>query len=267
MSTAPKPERGTTRKVHPLVRAIVWICPPIYKLYMHFVFLTSKRVFYNSDSILNRKDADASIIGAAWHQDVMLLPFTFRNYDVVTMVSKSDFGEIMALIARRLGFTPVRGGSSMAGAEALSEVIDYVRTHPKVFFGLTVDGSRGPIYKVKKGIIVIAKESGVPIYPVRAIGKRKVNLGTWDKTMVPLPFNEFAIFFGKPIDVPQGSTMEEVEAKREELEDELMRLVERSDNHFVKGQPPKAYPGESISTHYWTDMAGQARRPEYTPPE
>jgi len=267
MSTTPKPERGKTRKVHPLVRAIVWICPPIYKLYMHFVFLTSKRVFHNYSSILDRKEEDTSIIGAAWHQDVMLLPFTFRDYDDVTMVSKSDFGEIMALIARRMGFTPVRGGSSMAGAEALSEVIDYVRTHPKIFFGLTVDGSRGPIYKVKKGIVVIAKESGVPIYPVRATAKRKVLLKTWDKTMVPLPFNEFAIFFGNQIVVPQEATMEELEDKRQEVEDELMRLVERSDNHFVKGQPPKVYPGEVMSTHYWTDMAGQVRRPEYIPPE
>jgi lysophospholipid acyltransferase (LPLAT)-like uncharacterized protein len=234
--------------------------PPIYKLYMHFVFLTSKRVFYNYDSILQRKDDDSSILGAMWHQDILISPFTFRNYDVVTMVSKSDFGEIMALIVRRMGFTPVRGGSSMAGSEALSEVIDYVRTHEKIFFGLTVDGSRGPVYKVKKGIIVIAKESETPIYPVRATAKRKAFMGTWDTTLIPLPFNEFAFFFGKPIHVPKDATMDDVEAKRRELEDELMRLVERSNAHFVKGQPRKEYPGESMSIHKLTDMAGATLR-------
>jgi lysophospholipid acyltransferase (LPLAT)-like uncharacterized protein len=260
MSTPPAEKSDTTRKVHWFVRAIIWIVPPIYKLYMHFVFLTSKRVFYNYDSILNRQQSDTSILGAMWHQDLMISPFTFRYLNVVTMVSKSDFGEIMSLVVRRMGFTPVRGGSSMAGSEALAEVIDYVRTHEKIFFGLAVDGSRGPIYKVKKGIVVIAKESETPIYPVRATAKRKAQLGTWDKTTVPFPFNEFAFFFGKPVRVPKDATMNEIEEKRQELEDKLMRLVERSDTHFVKGQPRKEYPGESMSIHKWTDLAGKTLR-------
>jgi lysophospholipid acyltransferase (LPLAT)-like uncharacterized protein len=260
MSTPPAEKPKKTRKINPLVRAIVWIVPPIYKLYMQLVFLTSKRVFYNYDSILNRKQDDTSILGAMWHQDVLISPFTFRNHNVVTMVSKSDFGEIMALVARRMGFTPVRGGSSMAGSEALSEVIDYVRPHEKIFFGLAVDGSRGPIYKAKKGIIVIAKESETPIYPVRATAKRKALLGTWDNTQVPLPFNELAYFFGNPVCVPKDATLDEIEAKRQELEDELMRLMERSDTHFVKGQPRKEYPGESMSIHKLTDMAGKTLR-------
>ena len=244
-----------TRKVNPFIRAIIWIFPPIYKLYMHFVFLTSKRVFYNYDSILKRKDDDTSILGSIWHQDVMLVPFTFRNYNVVTMVSRSDQGEIMALIVKRMGFVPVRGGSSMGGTHALAEVIDYVRTHEKIFFGLTIDGSRGPKYKAKRGITVISKESGAPIYPVRACAKRKILLPTWDNTLVPLPFNEFAFFFGEPIKVPSDADQDAVEAKRQELEDEMMRLVKRSDEHF-KTKPPKVYPGESVAVHYWTDMAG-----------
>jgi lysophospholipid acyltransferase (LPLAT)-like uncharacterized protein len=249
-------EKGKTRKVHPLVRAIVWIFPPIYKAYMTFVLLTSKRVFYNFTLMKELLDEGASILGAAWHQDVILLPFTFRNYDVVTMVSKSDQGAIMATIVRRIGFIPVRGGSSMAGTEALAEVIDYVRTHEKIFFGITVDGSRGPKYKVKKGIIVIAKESGAPICPVKACAKRKILLPTWDNTLVPLPFNEFVYFCGEPIYVPPDATPEIIEAKRQELEDEMMRLVKRSEEHFTT-KPPREYPNEWKAVQYWTDMAGK----------
>ncbi len=250
-----------TRKVNPFVRAIVWVLPAIYKLYMHFVFLTSKRVFYNYDSILKRKDDDISILGAIWHQDVVLVPFTLRNYNVVTMVSRSDQGEIMALIVKRMGFIPVRGGSSMAGTKALSEVIDYIRTHEKIFFGLTIDGSRGPKYKAKRGIVVIAKESGAPIYPIRATAKRKLLLPTWDNTLIPLPFNEFVFFFGEPTTVSPDADQDEVEAKRQELEDKMMRLVKRSEEHF-KTTPPKVYPDESVAVHYWTDMAGVDRPPE-----
>jgi lysophospholipid acyltransferase (LPLAT)-like uncharacterized protein len=172
------------------------------------------------------------------------------------MVSKSNIGEVMAKVVRRIGFIPVRGGSSMAGSEALADVIDYVRTHDKIFFGITVDGSRGPRYKVKRGIIVVAKESGVPIYPIRTAAKRKAALKTWDRTLFPLPFNEFAFFCGEPIVVPPDANMETVETKRQEVEDALMRLVERSDEHFTTTHP-KEYPEESKTVQRWTDMAGQ----------
>jgi hypothetical protein len=227
---------------------------------MHFVFLTSKRVFYNYKSILKAYDEGRSIVGAIWHQDVILVPFTFRNYNVVTMVSKSDQGEIMATIVKRMGFIPVRGGSSMAGSDALSEVIDYIRSNEKILFGITVDGSRGPKYKVKKGAIVIAKESGAPIYPVKAWAKRKILLPTWDNTIVPLPFNEFVFFIGEPLRVDSSATMEEIERKRQELEDALMALVQRAERHF-SDRNPKEYPYESKAVHYWTDMAG-VDRPE-----
>ncbi|GAB4346650.1 MAG: lysophospholipid acyltransferase family protein [Candidatus Abyssubacteria bacterium] len=225
---------------------------------MHFVFLTSKRVFYNYKSILQAYDEGRSIVGAIWHQDVILVPFTFRNYNVVTMVSKSDQGEIMATIIKRMGFIPVRGGSSMAGSEALSEVIDYIASHEKILFGITVDGSRGPKYKVKKGVIVIAKESGAPIYPVKAWAKRKILLPSWDNTLIPLPFNEFVFFIGEPLWVDSNAGLEEIENKRQELENALAALVLRAEHHF-SSRIPKEYPHESKAVHYWTDMAGVDR--------
>jgi lysophospholipid acyltransferase (LPLAT)-like uncharacterized protein len=256
MTTATR-KNGKTRKINPFVKALLWIFPPIYKAYMHLVFLTSRRVYYNYESMLNQYLQGASTLGAIWHQDVILVPFTFRNYNIVTMVSKSDLGEIMAFVVRRMGFVPVRGGSSMAGGEALAGVIDYIRSHKKMLFGITVDGSRGPKYTVKKGIIIVAKESGVPIYPVKAWAKRKMFLPTWDNTLVPLPFNEFVYFMGDPVHVPADATLEVIEAKRQELEDELLRLTERSKDHFTSGAGPKEYPNEAKAVHYWTDMAGR----------
>jgi len=257
----------TTREINPFLKAILWIFPPIYKAYMHFVFLTSKRVFYNYDSILKRYDDGKSILVAIWHQDVLLIPFAFRNYNVVTMVSKSDQGAIMALIVKRMGFIPVRGGSSMGGTEALAEVIDFIRSHDKIFFGVTVDGSRGPKYKVKKGIIAIAKESREPVYTVKACAKRTITLPTWDCTLIPLPFNEFAFFFGEPVEVPPEASPETIEVKRLETEAELMRLVRRSEKHFRGDGESGDYPGESKAVHYWTDMAGVDRPDEAQQPQ
>ena len=234
-----------TRSVHALVRAILWIFPPLYKAYMHFVLLTSKRVFYNFAQMKKMNDEGENIVGAIWHQDVVLIPFTFRDYNVVTMVSKSDFGAVMARIVERIGFIPIRGGSSMGGSEALAGVVDFFRTNNRLFCGITVDGSRGPKYKAKRGIIAIAKETGGPLLTVRAWAKHKILLSTWDNTLIPLPFNEFVFFCSDLMHVPPDATPEIIEAKRQEVEDCLMEQTGRAEEYFRKGTAFKERPQES----------------------
>jgi len=233
-----------TRKVNPFVRVIIWIFPLLYKAYMHFVFLTSKRIFYNFDQLKKLNSEGANILGAAWHQDAVFGPFAFRNVKVMTMVSKSDFGEIMALIIRAIGYIPIRGGSSMGGGDALAEVIEYFRSEGRLFCALAADGSRGPFRIAKKGIIVLAKECGAPIYPVRTGARWKILLRTWDRTIIPLPFNLLVYFCGEPVRVPPDATLEVIEAKRQELEDRLMGLVKRSEEYFTNKQS-RDYPNES----------------------
>lgn len=227
----------------------MWVFPLLYKAYMHFVFLTSKRIFYNFDQLKKLNSGGANILGAAWHQDAVFGPFAFRNNKVMTMVSKSDFGEIMAPIIRSIGYIPIRGGSSMGGGEALAEVIEYFRSEGSLFCALAADGSRGPFRKAKKGIIVLAKECGAPIYPVRTGAKWKILLSTWDRTLIPLPFNVLVYFCGEPVRVPPNATLEVIEAKRQELEDKLMGLVRRSEEYFTDRQS-RDRPGESKVVQY-----------------
>ena len=223
----------------------------LYKGYMHFVLLTSKRVFYNFDQMKKLNSEGANILGSAWHQDAVFGPFAFRHYNVVTMVSQSDFGEIMAKIIKAIGYIPIRGGSSMGGGDALKGVIEYFRSEGRLFCALAADGSRGPFRKVKKGILVIAKRTGAPIFPVRTGARWKVLLRTWDRTLVPLPFNHLVYFCGEPTYVPADASLDIIEAKRQELEDKLMGLVERSDEYFADKQS-REHPGESKLVQYGT---------------
>ncbi len=243
--------KKNTRKISLLLRAIVWIFPLLYKAYMHFVFLTSKRIFYNFNQLKKLNREGANILGAAWHQDAVFGPFAFRNNNVMTMVSKSDFGEVMAPIVRAIGYIPIRGGSSMGGGDALAEVIEYFRSENRLFCALAADGSRGPFRKAKKGIIVLAKECGAPIYPVRTGARWKILLRTWDRTLIPLPFNVLVYFCGEPVRVPGDATGEIIEAKRQELEDRLMELVRRSEEYFTNKQS-REYPSESKVIQYGT---------------
>jgi len=242
--------RKKTRKVNPLIRAMLWWIPPLYKAYMGFVLLTSKRVFYNFDSVKKLQAEAKNILAAAWHQDLILGPFTFRHYNIVTMASKGDLGEIMASILKRIGYTGIRGSSSLGGSEALAEIIEYFHTNDRIFCALAADGSRGPFQKIKKGIIVIAKECGAPIYPVKTWARWKIFLPTWDRALVPFPFNECVYFCGEPVYVPSDATLEVIEAKRQELEDNLMKLVKRAEEYYTKKSTRTEYPNESKVVQY-----------------
>lgn len=242
------------KKLGRFLRAVLWMAPLLYKAYIGFVLLTSRRIFYNFESIKKRNDEGKNILAIAWHQDYLLGPYTFHDYNIVTIASMGEWGEVMVAFLKRIGYTAVRGSPSRGGKEALAEVIEYFRRNKRIFCAFAGDGSKGPEHKLQKGMIIIAKECGTPVYPVKTWAKRKVLLSTWDRTLVPLPFNECLFFAGEPVSVPPDATPEVMEAKRQELEDNLMKLVKRAEEYYENGSPPAEHSKESKVVQYGTRM-------------
>ncbi len=143
------------------------------------------------------------------------------------MVSKSFDGEYIARCAQRFGYGIVRGSSNRGAAKGFADMLKLVNSGTRMV--ITVDGPRGPVHKAKKGAIVLAKETGIPVVPLHAEAKRFWTVNSWDKTQIPIPFSRAKIFFGKPIFVPTDADKTVIDAKRLELErklDELVRIGE-----------------------------------------
>jgi lysophospholipid acyltransferase (LPLAT)-like uncharacterized protein len=219
-------------------RLAVWLVPPLYNAYMWLVYNTSKEAYSNLHIVWEALDRGENILAAVWHQEAVLGPFLGRGRDIVTMVSRGDFGNVATEMIRRLHFIPVRGGSGDHGMEALGEIIEYINARKGVICGIAVDGSRGPARKVQIGIVLMAKATGAPIYPVRLNAKRKLFAPTWDKTTIPLPFNQLVFMVGEPIKVAPDAGSEELEGHRAELERRLNELVTRSENILRKELRP-----------------------------
>ena len=58
-----------------------------------------------------------------------------------------------------------------------------------VSIGITPDGPRGPRHKVSEGTINISRISNKKILPMALAYKKKWVLNTWDKFIIPKPFN------------------------------------------------------------------------------
>ncbi len=218
------------------IKLATWLGPPLYKAYMALVFWTSRVEQKGMERFFAGADGGGISLGAVWHQDIFAGAFFLRARRPVTMVSQSADGEIGANVIRRCGYVPVRGSSSRGGKEALGEMLEYLRTHRGVTIGLVVDGPRGPAQRSKMGIIVLAREAGVPLYPLHIWAQRHILLRSWDRTMIPLPFNCILAWAGEPIVVPPDVNKEAMEQHRAELDHRLNDLVRLSLERFSQDQ-------------------------------
>jgi lysophospholipid acyltransferase (LPLAT)-like uncharacterized protein len=163
------------------------------------------------------------VIYAFWHGSLFLLPYTHRNSGNVIMVSESRDGEIMAGMLKHFGLEVVRGSSKRKGHRALIGLINSMCKGKSV--ATAVDGPRGPLHKVKEGVVFLAGRQQTPIIPIATGVKRYWVLEkTWDKLIVPVPFTEGVILYGEPIMV-NGTLKEEIDSKRKDLETALNRLT------------------------------------------
>ena len=139
------------------------------------------------------------VVGATWHRNAIFLVWFFRKVHPMIMFSRSRDGELIARFAQQLGVIPARGSSSKGGSEALKTMLDYLNRSGSRKVATVMDGPRGPRCVAKKGMLVLAKEAGVPLVPIMASGSPAITLKkTWDKTWIPLPFSKVTVIYEQP---------------------------------------------------------------------
>src|SRR5436309_6118417 len=174
--------------------------------YLRLVWNTTRLVI-EPEGIYERVDRDAPVIIAMWHGQHFLAPFIRRAQDrAKVLVSRHRDGEINALAAERLGIGAIRGSGhhgggfiGKGGVSAFKEMLSALEEGYNV--ALTAD-----IPKITRvvglGIIKLASLSGRPIYPLAVATRRRVELTTWDRTVLNLPFTRRAGVVGAPVRVP-----------------------------------------------------------------
>jgi lysophospholipid acyltransferase (LPLAT)-like uncharacterized protein len=159
-----------------------------------------------------------------------------------TLASLGESGEVISRLLARCGFVVFRGGSTTHRSRrregALQEMIAHMCATDQVIYGLTVDGSKGPAYRIKTGGIIIARECAKPIVLVRTWYRRCLRLPTWDRMALPLPFNVIRYYLRGPYTVPESArTAAGLEQFRRDLEDDLIDLAAQSYDDMGQRRP------------------------------
>ena len=170
-------------------------------------------------------------IYAAWHSRLLLPNYLSRGLEGTAMVSASEDGEFVARILKRQGHEAFRGSTTKGGLKALSALIKELKEKQRPCI-IIPDGSQGPRFKVKFGIIILARETGYPVLPFSYSAKRMKVFASWDRFILPYPFTKCLGIYGKPFYVPKDADKDDLMRYRNLLEKELNCLTKEADSCF-----------------------------------
>jgi lysophospholipid acyltransferase (LPLAT)-like uncharacterized protein len=174
--------------------------------YLRFVGITSRIIWVNRALRDRLESSGNGFIYAFWHGRQIFLPYLHRGDRIRPLISQSRDGELVARVCRSFGLDPIRGSTSRGGMGALLELQSAVESGDRV--GVTPDGPRGPLQQVQSGALFAAQKTGAPIVPVAFGARRKWIFGSWDRFMVPAPFNRIAIAYGEPLSIGPADSLE-----------------------------------------------------------
>ena len=172
----------------------------------------------------------SAAIYCAWHNRLVLSMVAYDGYvkkhkprpGIAAMVSASKDGGFLTAILECFKVQPVRGSSSRRGPQALLELTTWAERGYDL--AITPDGPRGPCYEVQDGVTSLAQVTGLPIIPFSYHLDWKLQVKSWDRFQIPLPFSRCEMVIGKAVEVPRESSDEERETLRRQLEQTLREI-------------------------------------------
>lgn len=167
------------------------------------------------------------VVYALWHGRLLPLVYYHRHQGVMTIISQSADGEYIARVVQRWGYQAARGSSSRGGQEALREMI--AAAHDGRSIAITPDGPRGPLQKLKRGVLTASQQTGLPILPMACAATRAWWFESWDRFLVPKPFSTVFVRYGEPVLIPADCDDNGLLAYEQQVEHALNELTESVD--------------------------------------
>jgi lysophospholipid acyltransferase (LPLAT)-like uncharacterized protein len=174
----------------------------------------------NEEKWLNYLNNGGIVLLCTWHQQFFsaIRHFqSYKSYNPSLMISQSKDGKIVAGVAKRSGWNPVRGSSSKGGTLALKDMIANLKKSK--LSGHIVDGPRGPSGVVKPGVIRLAHATNAVIVPFYIFAENSWQFNSWDKFLLPKPFSKVILRFDKMIPLQRTKDRNLFEKQRKQLED------------------------------------------------
>ncbi|MBR3219241.1 MAG: lysophospholipid acyltransferase family protein, partial [Thermoguttaceae bacterium] len=163
-----------------------------------------------------------------WHEYIQFFLHLRPNCHMTMLLSRHRDADILAEIARRIGFGAVRGSTARSGSAAICQMMKNAKE--KWLLTMTPDGPRGPRRKMAGGAVYLASRLGIDIIPLGVGYDRPWRLRSWDRFAIPRPGSRARLIAGPPVSIPSELDRQGIEhytRRIEELMNRLCALAER----------------------------------------
>lgn len=172
--------------------------------------------------------ADAPIIGAFWHNRLMMIMAAWpRGKPLAMVMSEHGDSRLLGIAVSDYITRPIWGSSRRNPLAALKGMLRALKDGLSV--AITPDGPRGPRMRCRPGLVEAAKLTGAPIVPGAWSVRRRRVLRSWDRFIVAWPFNRGVVVIGPPIRVPPDADDAGLEASRLAVEEALNAVAAEAD--------------------------------------
>ena len=196
--------------------------------YATLVYYSTKWKREGYDSLKPYEESGKPFLICFWHDRGVMASFSWKYFNRVSWLSSKHFdGYLSGEALKHNGVKIIYGSTNKGGTEALREMVRVAKEGSPL--AMTPDGPRGPRHEASVGAIQAARLAEIDIIPVAYSVERKKVLNSWDKFLVPFPFNKGAFVWGTPITPPGKKEAEKVEEVRQKLEKELDRVTKKAD--------------------------------------
>ena len=152
---------------------LVHILPPLVFLFLMLLRATLRIEHVNREQANEAWGKAGNVIACFWHGRLLLMPFAVRRAKAKVLISRHRDGEFIARVIRFFGLGTIRGSYKKGGVASLREMLTAVKEGWTI--AITPDGPKGPRYKIKEGLVEVARLTQKPILPV-TYGARKKKL-------------------------------------------------------------------------------------------
>jgi hypothetical protein len=201
---------------------VVRLLAAVLAAYLRLVYATIRWTREGQHKAEGVWKAGGGAILCFWHARIPIALPTWPNdgkrQQIHALISQSADGEFIARAVEHIGFPAIRGSSkkkhdlakNKGGEQAFREMLRWVKAGNAI--AITPDGPRGPAQTMEKGTPVLAQITGAPMLMVGLAAKPCLRLGTWDRTVIPLPFSRGAMVWEGPIRVGRDEDSEALAA-------------------------------------------------------
>lgn len=220
---------------------VQWTLAAILTGYIQLMLRTVRWRHYNLDCVEPTLAGDNPAVALFWHGRIGLCLATAPQWwrkRTRALISPSEDGEFIAKALAAAGFPAIRGSSAKPGdtakarvaAQAFREAMTWLKGGGALV--ITPDGPRGPNEQIAPGSLQIAKRAGAPVFLMGIAAKPAMQLDTWDKAMLGLPFGRGAVVWEGPLIVPPKADEAQVEAIAAEWSERLSAATRQAEERL-----------------------------------